>query len=222
VLLVRHGKTATTGLEMPAPGSGPELSDEGIAQAEATAERLASWRPSLPELCAIYASPFLRTKQTAGVIAKALGLAPQDEPRLVDCDVGEWAGMSFKELSKRPEWATVVRFPSGFRFPGGDSMLGMQARVVGAVRDLAGRHPGKSIVVVSHADPIKAVVADALGMYFDMFQRIVVSPASVSAVCYTGSEPSVIAVNWTGSPAQLPQLAKAAARRRPVRRGAGR
>ena len=130
--------------------------------------------------------------------------------------------MSFKELSKRPEWATVLRFPSGFRFPGGDSMLGMQARVVGTVRDLAGRHPGQSIVVVSHADPIKAVVADALGMYFDMFQRIVVSPASVSAVCFTGSGPNVIAVNWTGSPAQLPQLAKVPARRMTASRGAGR
>jgi probable phosphoglycerate mutase len=214
VLLVRHGTTPTTGRELPGPGAGPGLSDEGRAQAEAAAERIASWDPSLPALSSIYSSPLRRTRETAEVLAKAVGLPAQECQELVDCDAGEWAGASFKELARRPEWATVQLYPSGFCFPGGDSLLGMQARAVGAVRSLASRHPGQSIVVVSHADPIKAVVADALGLYFDLFQRIVVSPGSISTVGYGHTGPIVIALNWTGLAAQRPPTAKARPERR--------
>jgi probable phosphoglycerate mutase len=131
------------------------------------------------------------------VRSKALGLAVNEEPRLMDTDAGEWAGVALKELAKKPEWATVVGYPSGFRFPGGESIQEMYARVVGTVRSLAARHPGQTVVVVSHADPIKTVLADAMGVHLDLFQRVNVSPASVSAISYSEPAPSVMLVNWT-------------------------
>jgi probable phosphoglycerate mutase len=197
VLLVRHGLTPTTGKEMPAPGAGPNLSEEGWEQAGQAAEHISAWRATLPALAALYSSPLSRTRETASVLSKALGLAVNEEPRLMDTDAGEWAGVALKELAKKPEWATVVSYPSGFRFPGGESIQEMYARVVGTVRSLAARHPAQTVVVVSHADPIKAVLADAMGVHLDLFQRVNVSPASVSAISYSEPAPSVMLVNWT-------------------------
>lgn len=195
--MVRHGLTPTTGKDMPAPGAGPNLSDEGWRQAGQAADHIGAWRGALPTLAALYSSPLSRTKETASVLSKALGLPVTEEPRLVDCDAGEWAGVPLKELAKKPEWATVVNYPSGFRFPGGESIAEMYARVVGTVRALVARHPGQTVVVVSHADPIKAVLADAMGVHLDLFQRVNVSPASVSAISYAEPFPSVMLVNWT-------------------------
>ena len=197
VLLVRHGLTPTTGKEMPAPGPGPNLSDQGWAQAGQAADHICAWRATLPELAALYSSPLSRTKETASVISKAVGLPVTEEPGLVDCDTGEWAGLPLNDLAKKPEWATVVNYPSSFRFPGGESISGMYARVVGTVRALAERHPGRAVVVVTHADPIKAVLADAMGVHLDLFQRVDVSPASVSAVSYGEPFPTVMLVNRT-------------------------
>ncbi|HYA44476.1 MAG TPA: histidine phosphatase family protein [Acidimicrobiales bacterium] len=217
VLLVRHGATATTGRELPAEGRGPGLSDAGSAQAEAVARHIASWRTSMPALSGIYASPLTRALETAAVMAGVLDLETTEEPGLVDCDAGEWSGTSLKELNKRPEWPTVMHYPSGFAFPGGESLREMQTRAVSAVHILASRHPGQSIVTVSHADPIKAVVADALGLHLDLFQRLIVSPASLSAIFYSGDGPRVLAVNWTASsPLQLSGLTKVG-RARPAR-----
>ncbi len=196
VLLVRHGLTPTTGKDMPAPGAGPNLSEEGWRQAAQAADYIGAWRAALPVLTALYSSPLSRTKETASVLSQALGLAVTPEPRLVDCDAGEWAGVPLKDLAKKPEWATVVNYPSGFRFPGGESIADMSARVVGTVRALAARHRGQAIIVVSHADPIKAVLADAMGAHLDLFQRVNVSPASVSAISYADQFPSVMLVNW--------------------------
>jgi probable phosphoglycerate mutase len=131
------------------------------------------------------------------VLSKALGLPVTEDPRLVDCDAGEWAGVPLNELAKKPEWTTVVNYPSGFRFPGGESIPEMYCRVVGTVRALAEQHPGQAVVVVSHADPIKAVLADAMGVHLDLFQRVNVSPASVSAISYAEPFPTVMLVNWT-------------------------
>ena len=189
--------TPTTGKEMPASGAGPNLSEEGWKQAGQAAEPISAWRATLPALAALYSSPLSRTRETASVLSKALGLAVNEEPRLMDTDAGEWAGVALKELAKKPEWATVVGYPSGFRFPGGESIQEMYARVVGTVRSLAARHPGQTVVVVSHADPIKTVLADAMGVHLDLFQRVNVSPASVSAISYSEPAPSVMLVNWT-------------------------
>jgi probable phosphoglycerate mutase len=115
----------------------------------------------------------------------------------MDCDAGDWAGAPLADLAKKPEWATVIHNPSGFRFPGGESIPEMYARVVGTVRAVAARHPGQTVIVVSHADPIKAVLADAMGVHLDLFQRVDVSPASVSAVSYGEPFPTVMLVNRT-------------------------
>lgn len=155
------------------------------------------------EVAAVYASPLERTRETAMPIAAALGLRVKTERGLLECDFGEWTGAELKSLFKLPEWTTVQRYPSGFRFPGGESFAAMQARAVATVGRISEAHRGKTVVAVSHADPIKAVVADALGTHLDLFQRIVVSPCSVTAISYGPSGPSVLAVNSTGTLSEL-------------------
>ena len=210
VLLVRHGSTPSTGKELPEPGAGPSLSDAGRKEAEEAGQLIAAWRATLPPLAALYSSPLSRTRETAGIVGKALNLDVVEERGLVDCDVGEWAGEPLSHLSRKPEWPVVQHYPSGFRFPGGESMAEMSARIVGTVRALAARHPGHAVVVVSHADPIKAVLAEALGVHLDLFQRIVVSPASVSSISYSQAGPAVMLTNWTGPSRHAPSKAKPA------------
>ncbi|HWH34957.1 MAG TPA: MSMEG_4193 family putative phosphomutase [Acidimicrobiales bacterium] len=191
VILVRHGQTPTTGSVLPGRAPGLHLADGGVAQAEALAGRLGA----LERVDAVYASPLERTRQTAKPLARARGLRVRVDKGLLECDFGTWTGRSLKELAKLPEWATVQRYPSGFRFPGGESFSEMQVRMVSALGRLAGRHPGGVVVAVSHADPIKAAVADALGTHLDLFQRIVISPCSASVVSYGRHGPMVLAVN---------------------------
>lgn len=194
VLLVRHGQTPTTGKVLPGRAKGLHLGDTGIAQAERAGERIAS----LERVSAIYASPMERTQQTAAPIAKATKLRIRTRAGLNECDFGKWTGRKLADLRKLAEWQTVQRYPSGFRFPGGESFAEMQARITGAIVDLVAEHPGETIVCVSHADTIKAAVAHALGTHLDQFQRIVISPCSISAIVYTPGGPIVLAVNSTG------------------------
>jgi probable phosphoglycerate mutase len=194
VLLVRHGQTPTTGASLPGRAPGLHLADAGRAQAEAAAARIAR----LPAVAAVYASPLERTRETAAPIAKARGLKVQISRGLLECDFGAWTGRALKELFALPEWSTVQRYPSGFRFPDGESFTEMQQRITGAIADLVRKHPGETIVAVSHADPIKAAVAHAMGTHLDLFQRIVVSPCSVSAIAYGASGPVVLTVNSLG------------------------
>ena len=194
VLLVRHGQTPTTGKVLPGRAKGLYLGDKGIAQAERAGERIAS----LDRVNAIYASPMERTQQTAAPIAKATKLRIRTRAGLNECDFGKWTGRKLSDLRKLPEWQTVQRYPSGFRFPGGESFAEMQARITGTIVDLVADHPGETIVCVSHADTIKAAVAHAVGTHLDQFQRIVISPCSISAIVYTAGGPIVLAVNSTG------------------------
>ena len=150
-----------------------------------------------PRIDAVYASPLERTRETAAPIAKVRGLKVQIERGLLECDFGEWTGGELKELAKKPEWQTVQRYPSGFRFPGGESFTEMQVRITSTLADLAEKHRGQTIVAVSHADPIKAALADALGTHLDLFQRIVISPCSVTAIAYGEGGPLVLGVNTT-------------------------
>jgi probable phosphomutase (TIGR03848 family) len=211
VLLVRHGITPTTGKVLPGRAAGLHLADAGRQQAAALAERIRVWstagqKPAedhKPRISAVYASPLERTRETAAPIAGALGLKVAIQRGLLECDFGEWTGSELKDLMKRPEWATVQRYPSGFRFPGGESFAGMQARIVDAISELCRRHPGEAIVAVSHADPIKAAVAEALGSHLDLFQRIVISPCSVTAISYGPVGPTVLAVNSASVPGDL-------------------
>jgi len=194
VLLVRHGETPTTGKLLPGRAKGLHLSDAGRAQAEAVAERLAA----LPKVDAIYASPLERTRETAKPIGAARRLPITVDKGLLEADIGEWTGMELSVAAKTPEWKAVHSYPSGFRFPGGESFPEMQQRIVGAVERLRKAHPGGVIVLVSHADPIKAAVAHALGTHLDLFQRIVISPCSVTAISYADSGPTVLSVNSVG------------------------
>jgi probable phosphoglycerate mutase len=200
ILLVRHGQTSTTGTMLPGRAPGLHLADKGIEQADAVAARIAE----LPKIDAVYASPLERTRETAAPIAKALQQRVKIDKGLLECDFGAWTGKKLKDLMKKPEWRTVQRYPSGFRFPDGESFVEMQDRMTGTLQRLAAAHRGKVIVAVSHADPIKAAAAHALGTHLDLFQRIVISPCSVTAILYGSEGPVVLTVNsFTGSIANL-------------------
>ena len=194
VLLVRHGVTATTGVKLPGQARGLHLSDEGRRQAEAAAARIAT----LARLTAVYASPLERARETAAPIARARDRAIRIERDLSDTDVGSWTGLSLKQARRKPECEIVQKHPSGFRFPGGESFVEMQTRVTSALARLAARHEGQNIVAVFHADPIKAAVAHALGTPLDLFQRIVIAPASITAIVYRPAGPMVLTVNSMG------------------------
>jgi len=193
---VRHGQTPTTGSTLPGRAPGLHLADAGHEQAAAVAERLAG----IKRVAAVYASPLERTKETAAPIAAALKQRVKAERGLLECDFGAWTGKKLKDLMRKPEWRTVQRYPSGFRFPDGESFAEMQQRIVSTLQRLAVAHRGRTVVAVSHADPIKAAVAHALGTHLDLFQRIVISPCSVTAILYGTDGPVVLTVNSFSGP----------------------
>ena len=195
VLLVRHGTTPTTGKILPGRARGLHLAESGKEQARRAAERIAE----LGAIAAIYSSPLERARETAAPIAGALRKPVRIERGLLEGDFGDWTGQSLRRLMKKPEWTTVQRAPSMFRFPDGESFVEMQTRMADAVDRIRRRHPGKTVVCVSHADPIKALVAHATGTPLDLFQRIVISTCSVTAIMYTDSSPIVLTVNSTGA-----------------------
>ncbi len=198
VLLVRHGRTTANASGILAGRlAGVRLDETGHKQAATAAERIA-----VVPVAELVTSPQERCRQTAKAIATALPAHPKavSERGLAECDYGEWQGRKLGELAKEKLWATVQRHPSAAAFPGGESMVAMRHRAVDAVRrhDAAveAEHgPGAVWVAVSHGDIIKAILADALGMHLDLFQRINVDPASISIVQYTQDRPYVLASN---------------------------
>ena len=199
LLLLRHGLTKLTGPVLAGRTPGLHLDERGQAQAEAVAARLAV----LP-LAAILSSPLERCTDTAAVV-RAVQQSAGREPlweldeRLVECGYGDWTGRAIKELTKDPVWKVVQTQPSAARFPGGESLSEVSARAVAAVRDWDARlGPDAIWVVCSHGDVIKAILADALGLHLDQFQRIVVDPCSVSVVRYTDTRPYVLRANDVG------------------------
>ena len=194
ILLVRHGRTPTTGRILPGRAPGLHLSELGQAQARHAAERIAG----LPSVARVYASPLERARETAQPIATALRLRVRTAEGLNECDFGEWTGRPLARLNKLQAWKMVQRYPSGFRFPGGESFAQMQSRIVDTIGDLVARHAGATVVAVSHADPIKAAVAAATGVHLDLFQRIAISPCSITAITYAQHGPTVLCVNSTG------------------------
>jgi probable phosphomutase (TIGR03848 family) len=193
-LLVRHGLTPTTGKILPGRAPGLHLAESGQAQAQAAADRIVA----LKQVDAIYSSPLERARETAAPIAKVRGLKVHVDKGLLECDFGEWTGEELKKLMKLPEWGTVLRAPSTFRFPGGESFTEMQGRMVNTIDRLRAAHTGGVVVCVSHADTIKAAVAHAMGTHIDLFQRIVISPCSITAIAYSPGGPVVLTVNSTG------------------------
>lgn len=197
VLLIRHGRTqANASGTLAGWTPGVVLDDHGQAQARALGERLAS----VP-LTAVVTSPLERTQETTSLLLSGREVPVHLDDRVAECRYGDWTGESLKVLAKQPLWKTVQSHPSAVTFPGpqGESMLAMQHRAVEAVRDWNGRLGDDAIyAVVSHGDVIKAVLADALGMHLDQFQRLHVDPASVSIVQYTPTRPFVLRSNDSG------------------------
>jgi probable phosphomutase (TIGR03848 family) len=200
VVVVRHGLTASTGKALTGWLPGIPLDDRGRDQAAALGARLAG-----VHLDAIITSPLERCQQTAALIAAARpdgAAALHVDERLGECHYGEWTGQPLKRLAADPLWKVVQAHPSAVRFPGkdGESMLEMQQRAVGAIRDWnAELGLGGCYLVCSHGDVIKAILADSLGMHLDMSQRIQVDPCSMSVIRYTPLRPFVLRMNDTGA-----------------------
>ena len=199
VILVRHGHTPTTGKILPGRTKGLHLSDLGKEQAEKVASHLSS----LNSISAVYSSPMERTFETAKPIAKAFGKSVLKHQGLIEADFGKWTGRKLSELRKLKDWEKVQKNPSLFRFPDGESFMEMQSRMVTTVTNICENHRGEIIVAVSHADTIKAFLTAALGTPLDLFQRLHISPCSVSPVIFGTQSPFVLAVNSTGSDLSL-------------------
>ncbi len=217
VILLRHGRSsANTAGVLAGRTPGVELDDIGHAQAAAVVTRLAP----LP-LAAIVSSPQQRCLQTVDGLATDRGLPVCIDPGLAEVDYGDWTGLEIKTLGKLQLWKVVQQHPSAAVFPGGEGLAAVQARAVAAVRRhderLGAEHGPRALwVACTHGDVIKAVLADALGMHLDAFQRIVVEPGSISAVAYTETRPFVARVNDVGGDltALLPPKPRRGRRRR--------
>ena len=198
LVLARHGRTtANVSGVLAGRSKGVHLDEHGMEQAQTAAERLAG----VP-IAAIVTSPLERCRETARVIARRQESPSKvaSERGLLECDYGSWTGRELKTLVKEPMWRTVQAHPSAAAFPDGESMAEMSARAVAAIRKWDARiteeHGDSAVwVAVSHGDVIKAVLADALGIHLDAFQRIVVDPASLSVVRYTPMRPFVVTMN---------------------------
>jgi probable phosphomutase (TIGR03848 family) len=197
LILLRHGRTtANTGGVLAGWTPGVQLDEKGQEQVQAVAGRLAP----VP-LAAVVSSPLERCQQTAGAVVAGRDVPVTTDDRLGEARYGDWTGRPIKELVKEPLWRVVQQHPSAAVFPGpeGEGLAQTQARAVAAVREWnATLGPDAVWLACSHGDVIKAVLADALGLHLDGFQRIVVDPASISVVTYTDTRPFVVRVNDTG------------------------
>ena len=196
VVLVRHGLTAMTGPVLAGWTPGLHLDERGTKQAEAVAERL---KP-LP-FAAVVSSPLDRCLDTAGHILAGRDQELQVDERIGECRYGDWTGKPLKELAKDPLWKVVQAHPSAVVFPGpeGEPLAQTQLRAVSAVRDWNARlGPDATWLACSHGDVIKSIVADAMGLHLDSFQRIVIDPCSVTVIRYSELRPFVVRVNDTG------------------------
>lgn len=207
ILLVRHAvndfvKTGRLAGWTP----GVHLNEEGQAQAEALGRRLAD-----APITQLYASPLERTMETAQAIQQHHpALSIQSHEGIGEVRYGDWEGMAISALQSRKMWSVVQHTPSRASFPNGETMRGVQARAVNAVEELAARHPRGLVVIVSHADLIKMVVAHFMGTHLDNFQRIVISPASITSLMLGYGRPYVVTVNDVAHVLQLERERKRA------------
>lgn len=201
VILLRHGRT-TANADGVLAGRlpGVRLDETGQVQAEAAAERLRG-----VTVARLVASPLERCIETAAPVASVTGLEIDEQPDLVECDYGSWQGRTLKELGKEKLWRVVQDQPAAMVFPDGEPLATMATRAATAVRridaEVEAEHGAGAVwVAVTHGDVVKAVLADALGMHLDAFQRLVVDPASISVVRHTTSRPFVLGVNTVAGP----------------------
>ena len=195
ILLVRHGQNDWVGKHKLAGWTvGVHLNEHGRKQAGAVGQRLAQ---AGPKIDVIYASPLERTMETANLIAEHLKLPVHERRGIGEVEYGEWTGKEIKELAKHPHWQVVQFYPSNAKFPKGETLYQMQARAVQEIDQLVTQHPEQTLLLISHADLIKSVIAHYLGVHLDLFQRIVVSPASITTISFTTLRPMIHHVNDT-------------------------
>jgi len=195
-LLIRHGETDFN-KKMLLPGRLPgiHLNKNGLHQAQMLAEKLA-----VAPIKAIYSSPLERTLETAAPLARALNLGVIQMPGLLEMDCGEWQGLSVKKLRRQKVWQPVQLNPSLFKFPGGESIADCQSRMVQVIDILRNSYPATDLIAVfSHADPIKETLAFYLGLPLDHYQRLTISPASVSALHIGENGSQLLMLNYNPS-----------------------
>lgn len=197
LILVRHARTAETGIKLSGRIKGIPLSPDGRRESAALAEALGG-----VQIAGIHSSPMQRCLETAEAVRSTRGPSVKARPevsvdeRLNEVDYGEWSGRELRTLAKEPLWATVQRQPSAVTFPGGESLRAAAARAVEAVREIDARYRDRETwLCTSHGDIIKAIVADALGIPLDLFQRIAVDPASITVIRYGGERPALLRLN---------------------------
>ena len=206
VLLIRHALTEATGRRLSGTTPGIHLSAEGKAQAAQLAERL----EAVP-LKAVYSSPLERCRETAETVASPRALDVVSVPDLIEVGYGRWTGRPLAQLARTALWKRVQQSPSSIRFPDGESLTEVQRRGADAVDAIAARHPRDTVAVVSHADVIRLLLAHYAGVHVDLFQRLIVSPVSVSAVLLGDRVPRILRMNDTGT---LDDLVRRAAAKR--------
>jgi probable phosphomutase (TIGR03848 family) len=223
LILVRHGRsTANTEGLLAGWTPGVALDERGTAQAAALPGRLAG----LP-IAEVVASPLQRCQETVAPLLRARpGLRAHDEERIGECHYGDWSGRKLAELKDEPLMEVVQAHPSAAAFPGGESMRAMQTRAAEAVREWNARverdHGADAVYLMcSHGDVIKSLVADALGLHLDLFQRIAVEPCSVTVIRYTRLRPFLVRLGDTGDFASLAPREEPPADDAPVGGGAG-
>jgi len=198
LLLVRHGHTDAAGKRLTGRAPGVHLNELGRRQAERLVERLDGVR-----IDTIVSSPLERCRETAAPLAKARGRAVDVGRAWIEVGYGEWTGRSISQLRRTKLWRRVMFAPSNVRFPGGESLLEVQGRAVNATLDIAARHARGTVLVVSHADVIRLLVAHLAGMHVDHLQRLSIDTASITAVSISDGFPRLLTVNDTGDLAVL-------------------
>jgi len=213
-LLVRHALTDLTGKRLSGQAPGLHLSETGREQAERLRARLAP----LP-LAAVYSSPLERCAETAEIAVQGRGLEVRLVPSLSEVDYGRWTGRPFTQLVRTTLWKHIQSNPSSVRFPEGETLMEVQRRCVEALDEIARRHPKKMVMVVSHADAIRLTLAHFVGVHLDLYQRMSVSPTSVSALLLGDRIPRILRMNDTGSLEDLVPRRPSGSGRGPAKRG---
>lgn len=194
MLLIRHGTNDWVHGRLAGWTPGVHLNTDGKAQAAALSERMGD----LP-LAAVYTSPLERCVETATAIAQPRNLPLRLVEQIGEVRYGEWQGAELKELYKHELWPGVQYYPSGTRFPNGETLGEAQMRMVQALDGLRAMHPNEMIAVCSHADIIKLAVAYYIGVHIDLFQRLVINPCSLTAIAFERMGPRLLTLNDTGS-----------------------
>ena len=213
-LLVRHALTDLTGKRLSGQAPGLHLSETGREQAERLRARLAPL-----QLAAVYSSPLERCAETAEIAVEGRGMQVRLVPSFSEVDYGRWTGRPFTQLVRTALWKQIQSNPSSVRFPEGETLMEVQRRCVEAVGEIARRHPNRMVMVVSHADAIRLTLAHFVGVHLDLYQRLSVSPTSVSALLLGDRIPRILRMNDTGSLEDLVPRRPTASKRVSAKRG---